>query len=320
MIGFDDGGSIRECERLKDSMQTQIHTLDLNFQGMKELIASFLAPCPQGGFVLFESGPASTLDALKNETCELGFDLQDLNAIFLTHVHLDHAAGAGALARQTGATVFVHPLGSHHLINPNEKLIPSAERLYGDMMIPLWGHVEAIPKSQVVEVKDGETIEIGGLKTTAIHTPGHAVHHIAWHIDTAIVSGDIGGIRFPGANYVMPPMPPPDIDVKAWRKSIERLQGFDADQLLLTHFGAFADARSHLAELDDRMSRWFKIAEQNLTTDHPARDLALEILALDEIEMNASSVTPEASRRFRSMCRMDTNAAGLTRYCRTLGL
>ncbi|MCD4748870.1 MAG: MBL fold metallo-hydrolase [Thermoanaerobaculales bacterium] len=299
-------------------MRTEIHTLDLNFQNMPELIAAFLAPCPEGGFVLFESGPASTLGALDEETLKLGFDPKDLKAVFLTHIHLDHAAGAGALARRTGAKVYVHPLGSNHLINPNEKLIPSAERLYGEMMIPLWGRVEPIPSTQVVEIGDGETVVVEGLEVISRHTPGHAVHHIAWQIGKTIVTGDVGGVRFPGANYVLPPMPPPDIDVDAWRESIERLQDLDPDRLLLTHFGHVENVRPHFEELDGRLLRWLEIAMRNLTRNDPEVSLADEILALDEIEMAAASIAPEAVQRYRTLCPMDGNSAGLGRYCRLL--
>ncbi len=294
-----------------------IHTLDLNFMGHSQLIASFLVPCPDGGFVLFETGPASTLEVLEAEIIGAGFDLEGLKGIFLTHVHLDHSAGAGSLAVRTGAPVFVHPLGSAHLIDPAEKLIPSAERLYGDMMIPLWGEVEPVPKELVVVVRDGDTVELDGLEIAAHHTPGHAVHHIAWQIGGAVVMGDIGGIRFPGATHVLPPLPPPDVDIDVWFQSIERIRGIEPDLLLLTHFGAFEDVDRHLSELEERLAKWLETTEEVLNSGGDTKAIAGAIEALDEFETGESSgVAPDVLERYRRLCPMDANAAGLERYCR----
>ena len=293
-----------------------IHTLDLNFMGYSELIAVFLIPCPEGGFVLFETGPASTLETLESEVAGAGFQLEDLKGIFLTHVHLDHSAGAGSLAVRTGAPVFVHPKGELHLVDPSEKLLPSAKRLYGDMMTPLWGTVEPVPKELVVVVQDGDTVEIDGLEIVAHHTPGHAVHHIAWQIGRAVVTGDVGGIRFPGASHVLPPMPPPDIDVDLWMLSLERIRAIEPEMLLLTHFGAFDDVERHLDELEGRLSRWLEVTERAVGAGGDSAAVAAAILGLDEAEIAEASVPAAVLERYRKLCPMEANAAGLERYCR----
>ncbi len=295
-----------------------IHTLDLNFMGYSQLIASFLVPCPDGGFVLFETGPASTLETLESEVTEAGFQLEDLKGIFPTHVHLDHSAGAGSLAVRTGAPVFVHPKGELHLVDPSEKLLPSAKRLYGDMMTPLWGTVEPVPKELVVVVQDGDTVELDGLEIVAHHTPGHAVHHIAWQIGGAVAMGDVGGVRFPDATHVLPPMPPPDIDVELWHQSIERIRAVEPELLLLTHFGAFDDVERHLNELEGRLSRWLKTTERTLEEGGDSTAVAQALLEIDEAEIEQASVAPAALERYRKLCPMDANSAGLERYCRLI--
>lgn len=296
-----------------------IHTLDLQFMGVSELIAVFLAPCPEGGFVLVETGPASTLDALEAEITAAGFELRDLKGVFLTHVHLDHAAGAGTLVGKTGASIFVHPEGAPHLVDPADKLLPSAERLYGDMMIPLWGKVEAAPAESVVEVLDGDVVAIGGLEIVAHHTPGHAVHHIAWQIGRAVATGDVAGIRFPGATHVLPPMPPPDIDVDLWFRSLERIRAVEPDLLLLTHFGAVDDVDRHLEELEGRLSRWLAITEQTLEAGGDASAIATAILEMDEAEIAETPISSSALKRYRRLGSIDASAAGLERYCRKRG-
>ncbi|MDH3815469.1 MAG: MBL fold metallo-hydrolase, partial [Acidobacteriota bacterium] len=196
----------------------EIQTLDLEFFGATELIASFLVPA-DGGFVLFDTGPASAVESVKRGVDDAGFRLEDLRAVFATHVHLDHAGGAGVLARRTGCAVFCHPVGAPHLEDPAAKLLPSAERLYGDMMEPLWGTTVGVPKDQIKTIDDGETVTIGGLEVIGWHTPGHANHHVAWQIGDAVATGDVAGVRFPGATHVLPPLPPPDIDVEKWWQS-----------------------------------------------------------------------------------------------------
>ena len=240
---------------------TEIQTLDLEFYGSTDLIASFLAPT-DGGFVLFDPGPASAVDAVGRRVQDAGFELDDLRAVFATHVHLDHAGGAGVLAQRTGCEVFCHPLGAPHLQDPGAKLLPSAERLYGDMMGPLWGTTVGVPEDQLRIVGDGEAVTVDGLEVVGWHTPGHAVHHVAWQIGSAVSTGDVAGVRFPGSSHVLPPLPPPDIDIVKWRESLDVLRRLDPSRLLLTHFGAFDDPERHIDELEDRLVRWTEIARR----------------------------------------------------------
>lgn len=292
----------------------EIRTLDLEFFGATEIIASFLVPVGNG-FVLFESGPASSVGALERRVNEEGFDLDDLQAVFATHVHLDHAGGAGVLARRTGCTVFSHPLGAPHLANPGDKLLPSAERIYKDMMVPLWGVTEGVPEAQLRVVEDRESVTVDGLEVVAHFTPGHAVHHVAWQIGDAVATGDVGGVRFRGATHVLPPMPPPDIDVEDWRASLALLRRLEPSRLLLTHYGAFDDPARHLDELEDRLIRWTGIARRILADGGDREALGAALLELDEREMDASGVPPEAAARYRKLCPVKESSAGLYRYC-----
>ena len=294
----------------------RLTTIDLGFQGFSQVIAAFAAPTGDGRFVLFESGPASSVEAAERGVADLGFAIEDLAAIFATHVHLDHSGGAGVLARKTGCTVYAHPAGVAHLIDPHAKLLPSAERLYGEMLVPLWGETEGVPSRQLKIVGNGEKITIGELEVTAWHTPGHAVHHIAWQVDGDVVTGDVGGIRFPGADHVVPPMPPPDIDVEIWRKSIELLRSLEPERLLLTHFGAFEDPRRHLDELDERLLRWTAIAEKTVAEGGSRDDLGKALLVIEEKEIAAEALPEETIARYRRICPIVENAAGLFRYAK----
>jgi len=293
---------------------TEFQTLDTEFFGTTGLIASFLAPA-DGGFVLFDPGPASAVNALERRIEGAGFEPGDLRGVFATHVHLDHAGAAGVLSRQTGCPVFVHPSGAPHMVDPGRKLLPSAERLYGDMMEPLWGKILGVPVESAHPVADGEVVKIGDLEVTARHTPGHAVHHIAWQIGDAVAAGDVAGVRFPGADHVLPPMPPPDIDVVAWRESLAIIRGLEPERLLLTHFGEFRDVARHLDELEDRLCRWTEIARRVVAEGGDRETLGTELGALDEAEMEAADVPVEAVERYRRLCPVKESSTGLYRYC-----
>jgi len=297
-----------------EGCMAEIKTFDLEFSGVTGVIASFLWPV-DGGFVLFDPGPASAVETLERRVEEAGFALGDLRGVLVTHVHLDHAGGAGVLSQRTGCPVFVHPIGAPHLVDPGSKLLPSAERLYGDRMELLWGTIVGVPGDLVRPVADREVVTMGGLEAVAWHTPGHASHHVAWQIGDAVVTGDVAGVRFPGADHVLPPMPPPDIDVDAWRESLATLRRLEPERLLLTHFGEFRDPARHLDELEDRLARWTEIARRVVAEGGDREVLGAELKALDESEMESADVPAEAIERYRRLCPMEEASAGLFRYC-----
>ncbi|NOZ51137.1 MAG: MBL fold metallo-hydrolase [Chloroflexi bacterium] len=237
-----------------------IHTIDLHFQGQPEIIASYVLRGPRG-IALIETGPGSTLPALKQGLHDLGFELADITDILITHIHLDHAGAAGQLARETGATVHVHAVGAPHMIDP-ERLLRSARRIYGELMDPLWGDFLPVPASQVHAVDGDARIDAAGLSVQAIDTPGHATHHLAYVLDGQCFTGDVGAVRLPGYAHVRLPTPPPDINPPVWKHSLDRLIDLKPDRLLLTHFGAVNhDAAQHLrhvAEQLDAYVDWFR--------------------------------------------------------------
>jgi len=172
-------------------------------------------------------------------------------AILLTHIHLDHAAATGAMVRRwPDLEVYVHERGAPHLIDPS-KLLTSAERLYGDDMQRLWGEIVPVPEANVKVLSGGETV----LGMRVAYTPGHASHHVCYlHEDsgTAFV-GDVAACRIPPADLVVPPTPPPDIDVETWEDSIGIVEGWQPERLALTHFGPVDEPAEHLAIVRERL-------------------------------------------------------------------
>jgi glyoxylase-like metal-dependent hydrolase (beta-lactamase superfamily II) len=223
-----------------------IHTIDLHFQGLPNAIASYLVVLSHSA-VLIEPGPASTLPQLLTYLHQLGLSPEQVSDIFVTHIHLDHAGVVGWFARQ-GSTIHVHPNGAPHLINP-EKLLNSAQRIYGDQMQPLWGEFLAVPQSQIHIPLPEETIKINGAEFHVLDTPGHAEHHYCILYEDILFSGDIGGIRIPRAAHLELPTPPPEFHPAKWRKSIQFLQSLPLKAIAPTHFGIYSDAQAHLSRL-----------------------------------------------------------------------
>ncbi len=246
-----------------------IHTIDLNFQGLSQAIASFLVPTEDGP-VLIETGPHSTVPYLREGVNRLGYDLSDIKYVLLSHIHLDHAGAAWYLASQ-GAKIFVHTMGYRHLMNP-ERLMASAKRIYGDKMDQLWGSMEAISSEQLVEVVDDQPIEIGGKVFTPWYTPGHAIHHLAWQMDETLFTGDVAGVKI-GNGPVMPPCPPPDIDIEIWVQSIDLLRDMKLERLFLTHFGIITEVADHLDELEGRLITWSQWIKPYWDAQTPASEV-----------------------------------------------
>jgi glyoxylase-like metal-dependent hydrolase (beta-lactamase superfamily II) len=293
-------------------MGDAVRTIDCRFLGMSRMIAAFAAPTGDGGFVLIETGPASTLGHLERGLRSAGFRLESLRAVFVTHVHLDHSGAAGTLARRAGCPVHVHPEGATHLVDPS-RLLASAKRIYGRMLKPLWGTTEPVDEGLVRPVEHGESVRYGDLELRAWHTPGHAIHHVSWQLGDVVATGDVGGVRFPGHSHVVPPMPPPDIVVPRWRESIELLCGLAARQLLVTHFGAHDDPARHLDELQGRIRRWVAIGQEVVAAGGAVGDLARRLAVLEKRERRASGTGMLTELRYRMLGPMGANAVGLYR-------
>ncbi len=235
-----------------------IITIDLNFQGKSHSIASYLIRHSSGA-VLIECGPGSTLPALEAGLAKEGLSTRDVTHVLVTHIHLDHAGSAGRLS-QLGAQVIVHPNGAPHMLNP-EKLIASATRIYGDRMETLWGEFLPVAENQLKIPKDAEEIVVGNLRFVAINTPGHAEHHYCYLFGDVCFTGDVGGVRIPGYQYMRLPMVPPELHFGKWRETLARLRKEKIVQIAPTHFGIFDDPEWHLREVEkdlDAAEKWLE--------------------------------------------------------------
>jgi glyoxylase-like metal-dependent hydrolase (beta-lactamase superfamily II) len=251
--------------------------------------------CFEHDGVIVDPGPESSHHTL----------LEALDApperILLTHIHFDHAGATGALVRRwPDVEVWVHERGAPHLVDPS-RLTASATRLYGDDMQRLWGEIVPVPEANLRVLSGGETIGPWHVE----YTPGHASHHVSYHHEptgTAFV-GDVGGVRVEGGP-IMPPTPPPDIDIESWHASLQTIAAWRPERLAITHFGSYDDVEHHIATMHEALDRWAALARE---TDQHSYATAM----VAEMEQAPDATAMQA---FLQAMPPDTLWPGLDRY------
>src|SRR4051794_5332561 len=290
--------------------------LDLNFYGVKGVIASVIVHGP-GGAAIIDPGPSSTLPALRAGLERGGIRSADLRAILLTHIHLDHAGATGTLVKENPELrVYVHEKGAPHMVDPH-KLIASATRLWGDEMDRLWGEFQPVPAASLTALRGGERIDAGGRQLDIAYTPGHASHHVSYFSADAGIAfvGDTAGIRLHAGGFVMPPTPPPDIDLDIWRDSLRRIADWRADTIFVTHFGPHAPVGAHLTEMVAHLELVSGLT--TLSLQRPADDGERERWFADEMRRALRRRMGESeAQAYEVAGRFDLSWRGLARYYR----
>jgi glyoxylase-like metal-dependent hydrolase (beta-lactamase superfamily II) len=291
-----------------------IRFLDLRFQGAPQVVATAVL---EGGdrVALIDPGPSSTLDELNDQLALGGLTLADVETILLTHIHLDHAGATGTIVREhPRIKVYVHERGAPHLIDP-EKLLKSAARLYGDRMQKLWGMFEPVPEANIRALAGGETVEAGGHTMQTAYTPGHASHHLAYYDAPSRIAfvGDVAGVSIPPAHVIVPPCPPPDIDLEAWEESVEKILAWQPEAIFLTHFGLKANPAIHLQELMERLRYWARLVKDLLASEPNEDARRMRFARQIQLELHRSLSDPEALRYTRAF-NAEQSYDGIERY------
>jgi len=232
---------------------SEIEPIDVVHLGCERVIC-----CWRVDDVLIDPGPESALETLLEALGSLR-----PRALLLTHIHFDHAGAAGSLCQRfDGLEVHVHEVGAPHLADP-ERLVGSARRLYGEDFDRLWGEVVPVPADRLrpLGVTEGERQVLG---FRAANTPGHARHHACFLHEPSghAFVGDTAGVRIPPASYALAPTPPPEIDLEAWRASLQLLGAWGPDVMGLTHFGAVTDVPSQLTAVGAWLDEWAPAARE----------------------------------------------------------
>jgi glyoxylase-like metal-dependent hydrolase (beta-lactamase superfamily II) len=289
--------------------------VDLKFLGRAEIIATaILHGSP--GVALIDPGPSTTIPELTSALTRKGIRFEDVRQILVTHIHLDHAGAVGSIVEKyPHIEVIVHSRGAAHLADPS-KLLASAGRLYGQDMDRLWGEVKPVPTKQLRIVEGGETISAAGREIKIEYTPGHASHHVSY-LDTAsrvAFVGDTAGIRRGSGNYVMPPTPPPDIDIEAWRASEAKILAWDPETLFLTHFGPSHGARQHFQAMFENIEAWSRIVRR-LVADSSMPDADRQKRFIEEAYLDLTRRVGEAEATgYTRAGGLNYSFQGLARY------
>ena len=292
-----------------------IHYIDLQFRGVPNVIATAVLETDDG-ILLIDPGPSVTIPHLSEQLADLGMDLIDVSGILLTHIHLDHGGATGMLLQaHPKMRLYVHERGAPHMVNPT-KLLDSARRLYGDSMDSLWGPVLPVPSDSVTILGGGERLNFASKSLDVAYTPGHASHHVCYFDNESGVAfcGDAGGVRIAPLPSVLPPTPPPDIDIELWKTSIARIREWAPAKLFLTHFGPVDDVPAdHLSKLEERLVRYAERVK--LLLESPLSDSErLQSFQTDFTTDLLSENLEEDVQKYRNAAPIDQCYLGLVRY------
>lgn len=267
-----------------------IHILDTRQLRRPGIIAA-TALETSDGIALFDTGPESTFDNVTADLRAADARVDDVRHVFLSHIHFDHAGAAWRFA-ETGATIYVHPRGAPHLIDP-AKLLQSATRIFGDEMQRLWGRIAPVPEQSVRVLEDGDIIRVGEFDIRAVATPGHASHHHVYSWDDVLFGGDIAGVRI-GSGPPIPPFVPPELHVESWLESIDKMRSLNATQLYLPHFGrAAGDIGAHFDALEKHVRDWSAWFRDRLRAGNDEAQLVPAFAEHEFTELRAGGATDE---------------------------
>ncbi len=292
--------------------------LDLGFRGSPGLIASFLLP-GEDGWTVLETGPATCKARWLEGLEAAGIDRSEVRRVAVTHIHLDHAGGLGALLTELPrATAYAHVLGLPHLIDPT-RLEASARLAWGPQMDALFGGVTPVPADRIRPLTGGERwpLRSGGLEVLA--TPGHARHHLAF-VDTAlsaVFTGDAAGVRLGTSWRTRPAVPPPDLDLDLLYASLDRMRSTQVHQVVRSHFGPDPDGLRALAEYRSIVEEWRAVAGEAFREAPDPEHIADRLRAYEADRERAAGHPHQPADTGAQFSDYDLAARGFLRYFQT---
>jgi glyoxylase-like metal-dependent hydrolase (beta-lactamase superfamily II) len=295
-----------------------IRGIDTDMFGRPRLTSAYLVEADEPALV--ETGPTTSVASVREGLEALGIGPSDLAHIVVTHIHLDHAGGAGALAPHfPSAAVWVHERGAPHLADP-ERLVSSAARIYGeDRLRELFGPVHPVPAERLRSMTDGDRIDLGGRELDVLYTPGHAGHHVAL-LDSGtrgVFVGDALGVFLPDVGVLRPATPPPEFDLELAVASVERIRSIEPSIILFSHFGPSPDVAELCERSIDRLRRWTAAVEEAMAETDRLQDIVARLQASTASLDVADQGTPDQDDdavRYEFLSSYEMNAKGILRY------
>jgi glyoxylase-like metal-dependent hydrolase (beta-lactamase superfamily II) len=295
---------------------SEITILDTNWVGRPHSVAAALLQS-ENHRAIVDPGPESTYAMLRERLQARGLSVSQLDAVLLTHIHLDHAGATGSLVRDNPRlAVYVHTLGAPHMIDPS-RLLASAARLWPDNLHQLFGDTLPVPKENLRLLEGGETLTLGTRKLEVAYTPGHASHHVSYFdaAESVAFVGDTTGIRIDNGPYILPATPPPDISLEIWEKSFATILARRPTRLFLTHFGYADKPAEHIDQFRARLHHWAEIAADVLRSASSDAEAKQTFVARAQTEMQ-ERLGPEEADHHAFTAGLDLSFLGLARYLR----
>ena len=298
-----------------------IVAIDTLTAGMTEVTAGYLIDAPRPA--LIECGPALTIQAVLDALSSLGMGADDLAYLVLTHIHLDHAGGAGDVAAAfPRAKVVVSEHGAHHLADP-DRLNASSARVYGPLFDRVYGACTPVPAERLVSIADRDELDLGGgRELELIHTPGHAKHHLGvFDAHTgSVFAGDSVGVQLPGMEGLRPATPPPEFHLDAALASLARYRERGPERVYLAHYGPVSPADAVLTEAGDQLRRWVEVADaarqeardRGWTGNHELEHVTETLQRRFEVVRDTGPAADDP--RLKLLNDTGANAVGLLRY------
>jgi glyoxylase-like metal-dependent hydrolase (beta-lactamase superfamily II) len=296
--------------------------------GIFAVDAEYVLPGYAAVHIIHHNGRAAFVDTGTNYSIphllaalqELGIGRDSVDYVFLTHVHMDHAGGAGLLMQELpSARLLVHPRGIPHMIDPS-KLVAASRAVYGkDEFRRLYGDVLPVARERVVSVPDTFRCELGGRELELIHTPGHALHHYAV-VDRAhalIFSGDTFGISYraldtPRGPFILPTSSPSQFDPDQLITSIDRIMSYAPESIYLMHYSRVTDTPRLAAMLKSQIREFVRIVREcaTLPDAHNAVRAAMMEMWLRLLQQQGSTLSVEEVAKWLETD-LELNAQGL---------
>jgi glyoxylase-like metal-dependent hydrolase (beta-lactamase superfamily II) len=292
----------------------EVFQIDTRMAGYPGITAGYLIrgdrPC------LVETGTAPSAPVVRDALADLGVGPADLATVVVTHIHLDHAGGAGDIAKMfPQAEIVVHERGARHLVDPG-RLMDSARRVYGSELDELFGALAPTPASRIRAVEETGSIDLGGGRFLASHySPGHAKHHVGLldSVSGDLYVGDAAGVYIPETADLRAATPPPDFDLETALASLRKFAALQPSRLLFSHFGPVKTVGETLERSEEELHVWVDEVSRargaGLDLDHAVamvRDRTRDRYAALRPESD-----PEVARKFERLSGARSNVAGI---------
>ncbi|CDQ41067.1 MBL fold metallo-hydrolase [Virgibacillus salexigens] len=271
---------------------------------------------------LVETGPSPSVKHVKSGLEKLGFRLDQVKYIIVTHIHLDHAGGAGVLIKECPyASVVVHPRGERHLIDP-KKLAAGARAVYGDSFSDLFDPIMPITKDRLVVKADGDTLKIGAdCILEFLDTPGHAKHHFSIYdpVSNGIFTGDTVGIKYhqlveQGVPFYLPSTSPNQFNPAAMQKAIDRIRTLNVDRIYYGHFGVSDSPEAALDQVEGWLDLFVATGEQVYASGQSYYELAEQLLSRIKVNLRSRGIADDHEVYSLINLDMQVSALGIFDY------